>query len=521
MITLALGGWHSHGAAAVGSRGRLLAALDAGSVVGVREIGLLAVPDPWVVAARCLAAAGASWDEVAQVCLVTDTPAVGGVAQVPADVEAYARGRGLVVGTATTMDADRATRAFAETLEPGQPVLYAGIADAWLASDGGLVHITGYGDLAAAAARLSAALGQGRREPWHALQSLAEGRQPEARWDGAMRPVMAAGPAAVDVAREALERLIADASATVSVALDSADSPHVGAQMLRAALASAFLVRVREILNDVGGDGRAIVGGRVGTLPAVSRHRLADVLPCPDARGAVIGAAIGALAPGEGVRLQGIGENFSEADVKLALESSRLDYLYEPRPERLMDRISALLAAGKLVAWFEGRADFGDVPCGSRVVVADAAERYSRDNVNVYLRHRSVDSLLTVMLTAATATRIFGDRAPAPGQRARLTVPPAHTAAFDGAANKHGIIDLVVACDSGAPGFHQLLAHHEARTGHPALVVSRLAAADGAVAARPIDALAVTYTTPLDALVMGRFVVFKDYWLLRSGTPTA
>ena len=245
------------------------------------------------------------------------------------------------------------------------------------------------------------------------------------------------------------------------------------------------------------------------------------MLPCPDARGAVIGAAIGSDAPGGAVRLQGIGECFAEADVKLALESSRLDYLYEPRAERRMDRVSALLAGGKLVAWFEGRADFGDIPGGSRVVLADAAERYSRDNINVYLRHRSVDSLLTVALTAASATRIFGDRAPAPGQRARLPVPPAHAAAFDGAANKHGLIDVVVASDSAAPGFHQLLVHHEARTGHPALVVSRLATADGAVAARPIDALGVTYTTPLDALVMGRFIVFKDYWLLRSGTPTA
>jgi len=35
VITLALGGWHSHGAAAVAASGRLLAALDAGSVVGV------------------------------------------------------------------------------------------------------------------------------------------------------------------------------------------------------------------------------------------------------------------------------------------------------------------------------------------------------------------------------------------------------------------------------------------------------------------------------------------------------
>ena len=102
--------------------------------------------------------------------------------------------------------------------------------------------------------------------------------------------------------------------------------------------------------------------------------------------------------------------------------------------------------------------------------MADAAERYSRDNVNVYLRHRSVDSLLTVALTAATATRIFGDRAPAPGQRARLTVPPAHTAAFDGAANKHGIIDLVVACDSDTPGFHQLLVASRGAHRSPALV---------------------------------------------------
>lgn len=522
MTTVALGGWNARGTVAVAANSRLLAALDAGNVTGLSGVGLAGIPDLAPVVERALTAAGLKQADVRRIVLVVDTAAVVGLAQAHERCDQAARSHGLLFAPSTVVDADAATVAFAHRWAPGDPspVLYAGHNDAWLHAGADRIHIQGYGDLVAATSRLSSALGFERGDPWTALQALAGATAPAPRWSALLRGVVQAEGRAVGVDLARLDEALSDAAATVSVPLAQRDSPHRGAAELRASLAAAWLQRVGQTLEDVGGT-TFIWAGRVGSLPSVSCRSGAELLPAIDARAAVVGAALDDSAPGVAVSLQQVGEHFDETDVKNALEAARLDYLYEPRPERLMQRVSSLLSSGRLVGWFEGRDDLGDVPSGGRVIVADAAERYGRDNINVYLRRRPVDESLVVMTTSEAARDLFGARAPAPGQRARLAVPVARREWFEGAISASGTVDVVTADPTHVPGLDALLRHHQAETGHPALIVAPLAAADGPTASRPSDALAVTYATPVDALVLGRFVVFKDYWLLRSGLTLA
>jgi carbamoyltransferase len=61
-----------------------------------------------------------------------------------------------------------------------------------------------------------------------------------------------------------------------------------------------------------------------------------------------------------------------------------------------------------------------------------------------------------------------------------------------------------------------LLRLHRQRTGVPALLQVDLSGPDEPVACTPRDALRTTYSTPVDALFIERFVLMKDYWLLRN-----
>ena len=62
----------------------------------------------------------------------------------------------------------------------------------------------------------------------------------------------------------------------------------------------------------------------------------------------------------------------------------------------------------------------------------------------------------------------------------------------------------------------QLLERHHARTGVPALIETNLCGPGEPVACTPRDAVRTVYSSPIDALIIGRFVLMKDYWLLRN-----
>jgi predicted NodU family carbamoyl transferase len=76
-----------------------------------------------------------------------------------------------------------------------------------------------------------------------------------------------------------------------------------------------------------------------------------------------------------------------------------------------------------------------------------------------------------------------------------------------------------VAEPGAVPEFHALLRTHRQRTGVPGLVNVPMLV-DGVLAPTPRDAIRETYSSAADALVLGRFLIAKDYWLLRGRVAT-
>jgi len=67
-----------------------------------------------------------------------------------------------------------------------------------------------------------------------------------------------------------------------------------------------------------------------------------------------------------------------------------------------------------------------------------------------------------------------------------------------------------------APELRELLERHYQRTQVPALIETNLCGPGEPPACTPRDAVRTVYSSAIDVLVMGRFVLMKDHWLLRS-----
>jgi carbamoyltransferase len=208
-----------------------------------------------------------------------------------------------------------------------------------------------------------------------------------------------------------------------------------------------------------------------------------------------------------------IGPITTEPDAKATLENCRLDYVYEPRWPRLMERVSKVLERGRLVAWFQGRAEFGDSLAGSRSILCDPSGPYARDNVNQFLRGVPLATPLPVSLAPAAAACVDG--APlSPWAFVRTRVGPDWVQALRAGVDAHGRGHVHVAPAASPLG--ELLEVHRQRTGVPGLVNLPLAAMHGKTALTARDAVRAAFSSSVDVLVLHRFVLMKDYWQMRG-----
>jgi carbamoyltransferase len=175
-----------------------------------------------------------------------------------------------------------------------------------------------------------------------------------------------------------------------------------------------------------------------------------------------------------------------------------------------------MLAQGKIVGWFQGPMAFGPRALGMRSILADPSHRYARQNLNEYLRQAPLDEPLPVVLAPSVASRCFAeDAARQPGvfdAQIRPEWRPSLAAALDWrqAVRVHGVRPAPTSRLS------DLLELHHSATGTPGLIEVNLAGPGEPVACTPRDAVRTVYSSAIDALVIGGFLLMKDYWLLRT-----
>jgi carbamoyltransferase len=249
---------------------------------------------------------------------------------------------------------------------------------------------------------------------------------------------------------------------------------------------------------------------------AVFESRLL-LAPVPEPCGRAIGAALDERSSSP-LRTLALGPDFSEHDIKVTLENCRLDYVYEPDWSRLLGRISRMLSHGTVVAWFQGAMGFGPRPVGTRSIICDPSNRYARENINTFLRRVPVDHWLpVVMRPEAMRNHVDGPTAP-PFVATNATVRPASREQLRAAVTPCGVVPVQVVAEEHAPLLSRLLQVHEARTGVPALIHVPFCGVGEPIVCTPRDAVRTMFSSAIDALVIGRFLLMKDHWLLRSFT---
>lgn len=225
-----------------------------------------------------------------------------------------------------------------------------------------------------------------------------------------------------------------------------------------------------------------------------------------------------------------LGPAFDSATIARYLDSVGAPYRRLPAPE--LDRQTAsLIAAGKVVGWFQGRMEFGPRALGSRSILGDARSPEMQRTMNLKIKFRESFRPFAPAVAAERAGDYFElNGVPSPYmllvaqvQRARRTDCAARLAeasGFDKLPILRSDIPAVTHVDFSAriqtvdeshhPRFYRLIKAVERATGCATLINTSFNVRGEPIVCTPEDAYRCFMATDMDVLVMEDLLLMKE-----------
>lgn len=216
-----------------------------------------------------------------------------------------------------------------------------------------------------------------------------------------------------------------------------------------------------------------------------------------------------------------LGPAFDEREIAEFLDWSKLPYR---RLDNVAEETAALLAQNKIIGWFQGRMEFGPRALGGRSILASPIDPSMQQRLN-QIKDREDFRPVAPVIMEERASEWFSAKHPG-NWRA-----PFMLFVFDVKGGREDRIPAVCHVDGTArvqtvrreqnPAYYDVLSAFERRTGVPILVNTSFNTRGEPIVCTPRDAVECFWTSPLDALVIGPFLLEKPARTVASEQQTA
>jgi len=204
-----------------------------------------------------------------------------------------------------------------------------------------------------------------------------------------------------------------------------------------------------------------------------------------------------------------LGPSFDSEEIKKVLENCKLRFRYLLTTGELIDYAVRHLNDEKIVAWMQGRMEFGPRALGNRSILASPLNPYSTENLNIYIKHREPFRKFAASVPAEVAGEYFET---GPNARYLATVGRVreqHRKTFHAAIMGHDAVRVHTVAREDNPLYHELLHAAGRATGLPVLYNTSFNLFGDPLVCTPRDAVRSFYSSGIDALFAGNFVVDK------------
>ena len=205
-----------------------------------------------------------------------------------------------------------------------------------------------------------------------------------------------------------------------------------------------------------------------------------------------------------------LGPSYSNEDIKNVLDNCKAVYRWLDSDVKKIDEAVKLLVSGKIVAWFQGAAEFGPRALGNRSMFASPWAPYVKENLNDYVKHREPFRPFALSVPEEDANHYFEFTPPAHFMATMGRLRPEHRGLLSMHALPGDLVRLYVVARHANPICWNLLKGFGSQAPAPVLLNTSFNLFGEPLVLSPRDAVRSYFCSGADALVIGSFLLAKS-----------
>jgi len=295
-------------------------------------------------------------------------------------------------------------------------------------------------------------------------------------------------------------------------------------ERIAAALQKVFeesMAKILTRLHERSGADRLVVSGGCfmnsvfnGKISELTPFKEVFVTSCPDDSGTSIGAALylHGLRTGthrsEAMTHNYWGPDYSDEECRAVVDRFKLSGEAVDDPGKLA---AEDLAAGKLVGWFQGPAEFGQRALGGRSILADPRRSDAKDLVNAAVKYRESFRPFAPAILVEKVAEWFECEpgAQVPFMERVYQFRPEKRDAVPAVVHVDGSGRLQTVDAHANPRYHRLISSFDELTGVPIVLNTSFNLNGEPIVCAPEDAVRTFYSCGLDVLYLGNIRITK------------
>jgi len=203
------------------------------------------------------------------------------------------------------------------------------------------------------------------------------------------------------------------------------------------------------------------------------------------------------------------GPGFTNEEIKATLDRVEAAYDRVDNEEELLQQTAKMIADGKVVAWFQGRLEFGPRALGARSLLADPRNNKMKDIINAKVKFRESFRPFAPAVLKEKAHEYFEmpEGMEAPFMLLVPKVRPEKRAILPAITHQDGTGRVQTVTNEHNGRYYRLIREFGKLTGVPVVVNTSFNVRGEPIVCTPKDAYHTFVNTGIDALVIGDFVL--------------
>ena len=201
-----------------------------------------------------------------------------------------------------------------------------------------------------------------------------------------------------------------------------------------------------------------------------------------------------------------VGPEYNNDAINQVIDECKLRATYY---ENIEEVTAKYLQGGSIVGWFQGKMEIGPRALGNRSILANPTLPHMKDKINAEVKHRESFRPFAPSALSEEKDKFFDLRVEAPFMLKVCNVLDDAKGKLPAVTHVDGTARLQTVREDLNPRFHKLIHEFGKLSGVPVLLNTSFNIMGEPIVENPIDAIRCFFSTGLDVLVLGNYLVEK------------